>query len=73
MRVMPDEERVETLNDLQAARIETRNTLERMPVGISGRSVKLEKAKQELEEKLARLERAIETFSKQTVYVAVAL
>jgi len=68
---MPEEERVETLKDLQAARMETRNTLERMPVTGAGRSQKLEKAKRELEEKLARLERAIETFSKQTVYVAM--
>jgi len=34
-------------------------------------SAKMERHKKELEEKLARLDKAIETFSKPTVYVAM--
>ena len=43
--------------------------LEKMP--IANRSLALEKRKREIEEKLTRTERAIETFSKKTVYIAL--
>jgi hypothetical protein len=43
--------------------------LERMP--ITNRTQAAEKRKKEMEEKLMRIERAIETFSKKTVYIAL--
>lgn len=66
---MPEEERVDTLNDLKAAKTATLMELEKLPV--VAHSGKMERHKKELEEKMGRLEKAIETFSKQTVYVAM--
>ena len=66
---MPEEERLETLRDLKAAKEETTRTLEKLPV--VAHSMRMEKHKQELEQKLARLDRALETFSKTKVYVAL--
>ncbi len=43
--------------------------LERLP--IANKTQAMEKRKKELEDKLMRIERAIETFSKKTVYVAI--
>lgn len=43
--------------------------MERMP--IANKSMAMEKRKKEYEEKLMRIERALETFSKKTVYVAL--
>mgnify|MGYP000689942951 CR=1 FL=1 len=68
-RLMPEAERQETLRDLGEAKRETEMQLERLPV--VAHSQKMERHKKELEEKLARLERAIDTFSKPTVYVAM--
>ena len=65
----PEDERQATLKDLQEAKAETANQLERLP--ITNHSAKFERHKKELEEKLQRLERAIETFSKPKVYVAM--
>ena len=47
----------------------TNDELERLP--ITNHSAKFERHKKELEDKVARLEKAIETFSKPTVYVAM--
>ena len=68
-RLMGDEERQETLTDLREAKVETNRQLEKLPV--VAHSLKVEKHKQELVDKLGRLDRAIETFSKPTVYVAM--
>lgn len=68
-RLMPEDERVETLKDLHEAKAETNKQLERLPV--VAHSAKMERHKKELDEKLQRLDRAIETFSKPTVYVAM--
>jgi hypothetical protein len=68
-RLMPEDERLATLADLQEAKAETSRTLERLPV--VAHSTKMERHKKELEEKLMRLDKAIETFSKKTVYVAM--
>jgi len=67
-RLMPEEERVATLNDLLEAKELTNKELEKLPV--VAHSGKMERHKKELEEKVNRLEKAIETFSKKTVYVA---
>ena len=67
-RLMPEEERVETLRDLQESRKEINTALEKLPV--VSKTMAMEKHKKELESKMARVDRAIETFSKKTVYVA---
>jgi len=43
--------------------------LERLPIGST--TLTMQRKKKELEEKLLRIDRAIETFSKKTVYVAL--
>jgi hypothetical protein len=43
--------------------------LEKMPLG--NNSLALQKRKKEIEERLNRIERAIETFSKKIVYIAI--
>ena len=67
-RLMPEEERLETLNDLKESRREINIALEKLPVGF--RTLNQEKHKKDLQEKLVRIERAIETFEKKHVYVA---
>ena len=59
---MPESERLETLNDLQAAKEATNVELNKLPV--VAHSGKMERHKKELEDKMARLDKAIETFSK---------
>lgn len=66
---MPEDERLKTLEDLQQSKREINTMLEKLP--IANKSMALEKKKKELEEKLLRIERAIETFSKKTVYIAL--
>ena len=68
-RLMSEEERLSTLQDLQVTKKELTNMLERMPS--ANRTQAAERRKQELEEKLMRIERAIETFSKKVVYIAL--
>jgi Calmodulin-binding len=68
-RLMGDEERLSTLADLIQTKREVSTMLERMP--IANRTQAAERRKKELEEKLTRIERAIETFSKKTVYIAL--
>ena len=67
-RLMGEDERIQTLNDLLEAKAETNRALEKLPV--VAHSSKMERHRKELEDKLTRLDRAIETFSKKTVYVA---
>ena len=59
---MPDDERLETLNDLKTAKEATNAELEKLPV--VAHSGKMERHKKELEDKMARLDKAIDTFSK---------
>ena len=66
---MPEDERQATLKDLREALEETSRQLSKLPV--VAHSGKMERHKTELENKLTRLEKAIETFSKPTVYVAI--
>lgn len=68
-RLMSEQERLSTLQDLQVTKKELTNMLERMP--IANRTQAAERRKKELEEKLMRIERAIETFSKKVVYIAL--
>jgi DNA-binding transcriptional MerR regulator len=66
---MPEDERLRTLEDLELTKREIINMLEKMPV--ANQSMALQKRKREMEEKLGKIEKAIETFSKKTVYVAI--
>ena len=67
-RLMPDEERLDTLHDLFDSRKEIATALEKLPVGF--RTLNQEKHRKDLQEKLVRIERAVETFEKPRVYVA---
>ena len=66
---MQEDERRATLEDLISAKKVTNDQLERLP--ITNKSLKMISHKRELEEKLSRLEKAIETFSKPKVYVQI--
>jgi hypothetical protein len=67
-RMMQDEERLSTLHDLVESRKEVNTSLEKLPV--VSKTLAMERHRKELENKLIRIDRAIETFSKKTVYVA---
>lgn len=67
-RLMPDDERQATLKDLKESRKEINTALEKLPV--VSRTLAMDRHKKDLEDKMARIDRAIETFSKSVVYVA---
>ena len=66
---MPEAERIQTVEELKLTRKEISNALEKLP--IANVSMALQKKKRDMEDQLARLEKAIETFSKKTVYIAL--
>lgn len=66
---MDEDERLETLRDLQNNKREVNSMLEKMP--ISMRTHALNQRKNELEDKLAEIDRAIAMFSKKVVYVSM--
>lgn len=67
-RLMPDDERIQTLKDLEESYKEINNALEKLPV--ISKTLTMERHKKDLEQKMARIQRAIDTFSKSRVYVA---
>ena len=67
-RLMPEEERLDTLKDLTESRKEINTALEKLPV--VSKTIAMERHKKDLESKLTRIDRAIETFNKKIVYVA---
>lgn len=66
-RLMPEDERQDTLADLRLALKSTNDQLETLPIAI--KSKRMDDHKKDLEQKLTRLEKAVETFSKEKVYV----
>lgn len=68
-RLMGEDERIQTLEDLNNTKKELNNILERMP--IANNTLSLQRRRKEYEEKLFKIERAIETFSKKTVYIGL--
>ena len=66
-RVLPEEERVSTLETLHANKKEVNKLLCQMP--ISMRTESLRRQKIELEHKLIEIEKAIEMFSRRLVYI----
>jgi len=67
-RLMPEEERLETLKELQDSKKELNIALEKLPV--VSRTIAMDRHKKDLEEKIDRIDKAIETFSKKMVYIA---
>lgn len=65
---MPEEERLETLRDLEKSKKELNAALEKLPV--VSRTIAMDRHKKDLEEKIDRVEKAIITFNKSKVYVA---
>jgi hypothetical protein len=66
---MDESERLATLKDLNGNKHEINTMLEKLP--ISMRTQSLTQRKNELEDKLAEIDRAISMFSKKVVYVAM--
>ena len=52
---------------MKESRKEINNTLERLPV--VSRTIMIEKHKKDLEQKLVRIDKAIDTFNKPIVYI----
>lgn len=69
MRLMPEEERVTTLNQLEKSKDEVFNNINKLPIASNTRTVQLRR--QELENKLQEIENAISIFSRPKVYVAI--
>jgi len=68
-RLLPESERLQTLNDLIASKKEIENIIERMP--ITNRSMAISEKKEELLNKIDDLNKAIEMFSKKKVFVKI--
>ena len=66
---MDEQERLATLRDLEANKKDVNTMLEKMP--ISMRTHAMTQRRNELEDKLAEIDRAIAMFSKKTVFIAV--
>lgn len=66
-RLMPDDERRETLNRIQQKQRELLSELSAMP--IRNDTVRIRTKRQELEQKLAKIEEALKIFSRQKVFV----
>eukprot|EP00347_Sterkiella_histriomuscorum_P022398 403330630 len=68
-RQMSEDERQRTLEELFESKKEVANLLEKLPIGST--TLAARRRRKDLEEKSLRIERAIETFSKKTVYIAL--
>ncbi len=66
-RQIPEEERVETLEQLVSTRKELNSLLDSMPISMRTESLRIKK--QEIEEKLRTVDDAIVKFSRKVVYV----
>ena len=66
---MSESERQNTLAELADSKREVNILMEKLPIGST--TLTAQRRRKELEEKLLRIERAIETFSKKTVYIAL--
>lgn len=68
-RLLTDEERIETLNGLIKSKKELETVLEKLP--ITTRTLAMQQKKQEILNKLADVEKGIDQFSRQKVYVRI--
>lgn len=69
MRLMPEEERVVTLDHLEKSKVEVFNNINKLPIASNTRAVQLRR--QDLETKLEEIENAVKIFSRPKVYVAI--
>jgi len=69
MRLMGEEERLETLKNLKQVKGDLEAALEKLPVTL--KTVALVKKKLDMEKKIDDLNKAIESFSKPKVYIAL--
>ena len=60
---MPEEERLETLRDLEANKKDINDALMKMPISMASQG--LQRRKTELEQKLIQVDKAIEMMSKK--------
>ena len=67
--LMPEAQRVETLEQLRQSRAEINTVLERMPIAVKSQA--MQRKQKELEDKLVEIDKAITTFSKDKVYIAI--
>ena len=67
--LMPEAQRVETLEQLRLSRAEVNTVLERMPIAVKSQA--MVRKQKELEDKLVEIDKAIVTFSKDKVYIAI--
>lgn len=67
-RLMTEDERVKTLEELKVKKQEVASLLFSLP--LSMRTEALKNKKSELETKLTEIEKAISTFSRKVVYIA---
>lgn len=68
-RLLTEQERLETLNGLIRSKKELETLLEKMP--ITTRTLAMQQKKQEIYDKLADVEKGIDQFSRQKVYVRI--
>jgi len=68
-RLLPEAERIQTLDHLLQNKKELNNVYMQLPISLRTESLKNQKI--QLEQKLKDLDKAIETFSKRVVYVAM--
>ena len=66
-RLMTEEERVQTLEELQRQKVEISDLLFSLPLSLKTEALK--QRKRELEAKLLEIERAVTTFSRKIVYI----
>ena len=65
--MLPEEERLQTLADLRLAIRDAQDQLNKMP--ITQKTMQVQQHKRDLEEKIDKLEKAVQTFSKPKIYV----
>lgn len=68
-KLLPEEERLATLDQLKYTKVQIINTLESLP--ISMKTMALRNKKLDLESKLQEVDAAIKLFSKENVFVAI--
>lgn len=59
-RLMPEQERLDTLKDLMESKRELNTALEKLPV--VSKTIAMQRHRKDLEDKLTRIENAVETF-----------
>jgi hypothetical protein len=68
-KLLKEEDRIDTLNNLIESRKEILTLLEKMPISLRTQASQNKKA--ELEKKLDELESAIQTFSRKQVFIKI--